>query len=518
MDDDQDDTIMKDQSELQTPATPSPRSKSQHQVVAHIPDSHALDDAMQGEAVRTDDERSGDEDGDEDDESLKDELATQPSGKLAARFAAERPYFKKSENAVISDSEIEEVLQDDVVNGVDKGKQKARAVSKDGKLPPPPGAKRVTRIDLDDDPRDVDEGFRQPTTDSIQRHMEHSGSERVVKSETPERSTSPISQPGSSGRAVADRPKQWAGYTDLICEMNQKLGIKSQNSTMQGFLYLCIEKFVLYSFTRNAFPLIPEKTQAIFRAMKEAAQELSLEDLSSRLKADKGYARTLSAIPDTRVTLIRSHMKVAADGGDKKIENGIKISDAFTLPLNDVQACEQRVKQLLKRQYPAYDYVFPPRETTGTVYQPDHTKPYLHPWLIHVLRNCKEVGKGRAPYATRLVDHFRPSPGAKPEVPAPLLALAATAIHAALSEYSTGTHMPMRNGKKVHFDGSYSQVYMDHLDSIKDLETSDDTKAMYHPLLAKIYSSAFDTLPRAPIDRTPRDPQSAPKITVINLD
>ena len=52
----------------------------------------------------------------------------------------------------------------------------------------------------------------------------------------------------------------------------------------------------------------------------------------------------------------------------------------------------------------------------------------MHPWIIHVLRNARELTKSQKPYISSFPDWFLLASDDEPYLPEPLIAFAATAV------------------------------------------------------------------------------------------
>ncbi|KDQ49878.1 hypothetical protein JAAARDRAFT_51553 [Jaapia argillacea MUCL 33604] len=263
-------------------------------------------------------------------------------------------------------------------------------------------------------------------------------------------------------------------YADLKLGETGKINLGQQSEEVQDVMRRSIPRLLLEACFENTFPIKKELTNLTTDILLHVAHEIGYTEIVNRLnqRAEsaevKKYRRRFASVPESRFTLAR---------GDLKDTASKCVASYHALP-SDRDSCEKRV-ETLKARSPQYPFIFPEgRNGKGLL----RDKPFLHPMIIYVLR---EGFFGDDSIVANFPGAFIPKKGADPEVPPPMLALVATAVFAALDEWTSGTHTTIK------FEANkYASIYQDHIHTRSDLEELPATAGTYHPLMAKIFADA----------------------------
>ncbi|KAH9916096.1 uncharacterized protein BXZ73DRAFT_105955 [Epithele typhae] len=201
-----------------------------------------------------------------------------------------------------------------------------------------------------------------------------------------------------------------------------------------------------YLVLKNVFPDGPEKYNvAIRHILVKCAETLKDQDLATKIKTNASYARKISGIPAQRIPIFRGRVKAnvtALSGG------------FFNLDDDD----EKKIDWLLAKDRFVFRVDYPNNIVYGG-------EAFTDPIFAKIL----------------LEDALCSSIASKPdekEIPAPMLALVATAIHAGLVD--------LKMGKEQDFRGNtLSNKYDDMMDILKDIREESATK--YHGLMHGLY-------------------------------
>ncbi|KAJ3002419.1 hypothetical protein NUW54_g5857 [Trametes sanguinea] len=160
------------------------------------------------------------------------------------------------------------------------------------------------------------------------------------------------------------------------------------------------------------------------RLLHKQAKRLGHADIAARLAADPNYANKLARVPDNRISHLRTQ------------------------------------KRLEKKS------------------------PYEHPIFIEVIASC--FFRGPDSIASKWASMFSSSHPDLPdelEVPPPMVALVATAVHNALSEWRTGVH------RSIPFHGAvHEEQYRGHLDILEGIKSR--SLRAYHAMMHRLYTAA----------------------------
>ncbi|KAL1747102.1 hypothetical protein HDZ31DRAFT_72437 [Schizophyllum fasciatum] len=262
--------------------------------------------------------------------------------------------------------------------------------------------------------------------------------------------------------AAGWHPSSWI----VEAHPNQRvLSLKLQNPELQAVLRRAIQNGQSSILFTNAFPDPGETPLLDKQALVDAAESCKATGIHERLLGDPAYSLRLGPVIHTRVAILRSRFKENADN---------KVVGFYRLP-ND-NSIGDVVRRLMDQA--AYHYS---QKDDGSFI---NHKPYSNRCVTAVIQDVVFSGSGSRSLSVKLANlFFEPnSGGAQPELPIPLVALAATAVCAALDDRSSGVN----NKKSTEFSGdSVINVYKDH---VRALTTIRDTKpAAFHRLMADLF-------------------------------
>ncbi|KAG5638099.1 hypothetical protein H0H81_001866 [Sphagnurus paluster] len=200
----------------------------------------------------------------------------------------------------------------------------------------------------------------------------------------------------------------------------------------------------------------------------KCAVKLRLDVLADRLKNDVTMVDEIARLINSRLTLVR--------GGIKKIV-GAKVEGYFSLAVS-AQSCKDRVAELVHD----LSYIYPIKNDDIV-----EGKPYQHPILIATLKESffasgrKSLGDK---YALKFLSSITDGEASKePEIPLPMIAFVATALHSALDDWFSG------ECKKTSFNAdAYEDIYNSHVSLLDDIRKQ---KVKYHRMASNLYKSAM---------------------------
>ncbi|EPQ49763.1 hypothetical protein GLOTRDRAFT_134644 [Gloeophyllum trabeum ATCC 11539] len=260
------------------------------------------------------------------------------------------------------------------------------------------------------------------------------------------------------------------GYDMTVLAYNTrgKLNLMSQTAEIQAVARSAIDKTYVSIITVNAYPDLGKRKQVVLDACVRAAEELGprYQRILDLLQDDTQteFRKAVGDIPDGRISTLRRDIKTIASGHCVG-HYGLR------------QDCETYVTNLLDAQR----YVFAGEHVADRVN-------YKLPWRQHaiaaVIRQVFFTGKNNfvnshpCLFCTTIegLDD-------QPEVPAGMVALVCTAIHACIAEWSTGKHV------EEEFSGSeWAGTYRIHkmmLDHVREKEP-----LFFHETMHYIYKQA----------------------------
>ncbi|KAH9896415.1 hypothetical protein C8Q73DRAFT_664233 [Cubamyces lactineus] len=206
---------------------------------------------------------------------------------------------------------------------------------------------------------------------------------------------------------------------DIVPPTSGKLKLGDQHRRVRRVLTRAIFTMLTDICIKNAFPDgSQDSAKIIYRAMLKAAAEFGYGDMVNRLKKKDDYSYELVRLPAQRISTLR--------GNNKTIEDA---------------------------------------------------KPYSPPMFVKMLRVA--FFKCPTSFGFKISQRFESTLPDKPdekEIPAPMLALVATTLHAAIDDCKQGYKQP-RNFST----NDYSGIYTDHIQELSAIRVQGPTQ--YHVLM-----------------------------------
>ncbi|KAI0652809.1 hypothetical protein C8Q70DRAFT_938104 [Cubamyces menziesii] len=250
---------------------------------------------------------------------------------------------------------------------------------------------------------------------------------------------------------------------DLVYKGGTKLGITEQRPRVRKTLNAAIHMCQADLLIRNAFPDGAVKYNDIARnALVKSAGDLGYKDIVKRLKRDDTYALSLASIPVDRIPLFRSRVREAVAGA---------ITSTYGLRPGDIA----HVNWLQKRcRYIYPDHNFERDKCTGE-----------QPYELAIFADSIRAAYFKSPksFGWRIMTRFTSSFPEKPEekeIPAVLLALASTAIFAAIDD-----HRSEKCEASDFTTNKWSGAYQRNLNILSSLK--EQSLEAYHDLLHGLY-------------------------------
>ncbi|KAH7908387.1 hypothetical protein BJ138DRAFT_1157814, partial [Hygrophoropsis aurantiaca] len=291
-----------------------------------------------------------------------------------------------------------------------------------------------------------------------------------VDSESDQASVNP------TGHHLGKRDKaelQWPESCRLRYNDDGKVNLNTQTPHIQSMLRETISELHKHILFENAHPSYQDKPKITADLLLFATQKNSAcTDVRKRLKKDSKYVRALAAVPEGRVSTFRGAFLTAAM---KHVMPSYGLRSGPEL--------KKAVAALLEND----TYIYPVDEKG----QPILSKPLQHDAIVEVIKEvcfendtCPGV-KFHSQFASTLED--RPD---ERELPPPIIALAATAVHAALLHL---TQPPTPTGAKAakpdinsYF---YAGIYAAHTEILTELFRQSERK--YHVMMFQYYRDTY---------------------------
>ncbi|EIW56973.1 uncharacterized protein TRAVEDRAFT_30250 [Trametes versicolor FP-101664 SS1] len=245
---------------------------------------------------------------------------------------------------------------------------------------------------------------------------------------------------------------------EIVLPQRGKLKLTDQHRRVRRVVKHSIYTMLVDIGLKNAFPDGPQKQgKIVHRALTSAAGEYGYDDILKRLKKQDEYASALSKIPSQRIPTFRSNVRKLAEG---------QPCTAFGLMSRDKDKGDW-LQEGFRYIYP-FDYENK-SITAG--------KPYSPPVFLEILRVA--FFKRPSSLGFKICKYFESSLPDKPdekELPASLLALVATALHAAIEDCKHGHVQP-----RDFTSNDYWGVYKDHMQELSTIRTRGPVQ--YHVLM-----------------------------------
>ncbi|KZT18175.1 hypothetical protein NEOLEDRAFT_1125670 [Neolentinus lepideus HHB14362 ss-1] len=311
---------------------------------------------------------------------------------------------------------------------------------------------------------------------SVKGRIMPQGTRRNTSSQThplkPKRAAAPIVDDRSKSGEDSEHDTDVLQYdmTVLVYNARGKLNLTTQTEEIQAVIRRAIDISLIEILTVNSYPDVTMRTKLVRDACVNAAVKLGDHYKPILIKLldekQKEFVKALSNIPDARISLARGEVRDAALG---------QVVGHYGL----IQGCGKHVAELLKEQR----YIFSVNPHSGTV---NAKEPYRHPAVLAVVRQAYFQSKMAKFVATILsLSAFSSSlkDRDEPELPAAMVALASTAIHAAISEWSSGTVLAL------DFSGNgFASVYNSHIVNLNHIRTTRPN--MYHDMMSWLLREA----------------------------
>ncbi|KAH7905922.1 hypothetical protein BJ138DRAFT_1118043 [Hygrophoropsis aurantiaca] len=270
----------------------------------------------------------------------------------------------------------------------------------------------------------------------------------------------------------------WPDNTHLRYTDDGKVNLKIQQPHIQALLRGSISAIQKYLVFEDAYPLFDDKEYLMRNLLLESAQDDSvwktqLQDVCTRIKRDAQYVGELASVPLGRVSTIR--------GNVEKIASRHIIS---SYGLN--KDSDDEIARLLQDD----NFIFPLNAKASIpIGEPNTSKPYQHPAIIETLGEAFFDNKTSA--GVKFHEHFTSTwdGSTDPELSVAMVALAATAVHAALVEFRTndGRRSHGRKGVADFNSSVYSGIFKHHVDILNGVYQQ--SARSYHKIMAGMFKT-----------------------------
>ncbi|KIJ91570.1 hypothetical protein K443DRAFT_14286 [Laccaria amethystina LaAM-08-1] len=245
------------------------------------------------------------------------------------------------------------------------------------------------------------------------------------------------------------------------------ISIRVQPPALRQIIRAAIRRVIGDAIFDHAYPSASDELTYYRKTLRSCARKLKYDDYAERFKTDLQFGIIVARLLNGRLSKYRSSVRNQAAG---KVEGFYQLIEG--------QECKEQVTALCDDT----SYIFPTKD--GEIVS---NKPFHHPALISMLRDVYFAGT-RGSYAERYSARFGSSITEGPrkcerELPAPMVALAATAVHSSLDDYSSGIC------QKTEFMADlYEDVYLGHMTFLNNIKTESPDR--YHRLMANLFNLA----------------------------
>ncbi|KAH9038023.1 hypothetical protein EDB83DRAFT_2524601 [Lactarius deliciosus] len=223
----------------------------------------------------------------------------------------------------------------------------------------------------------------------------------------------------------------------------------------------------------NAFPTAPIAFAFTKESLITAAEKFKpgATHIQCRLQQDEEYLGKIGPLVRARVPLMRSEIK--------------DVCNAICVPILISLGSANNIAQVVCLQLHKFNYTFPTKRGL-LVRTPARTHPYRNECIISAIRDLFFTG-GTKSFAS-CYNHLFPVHQGRDgtparEVPAPMVALVATAMYATLHEWRTGTPQVFEFSANT-----YLEVYRSNTDTLNFI--LNNRPNAYHLMMADIYTQA----------------------------
>ncbi|KAI0083124.1 hypothetical protein BDY19DRAFT_998831 [Irpex rosettiformis] len=296
--------------------------------------------------------------------------------------------------------------------------------------------------------------IRDPTTNA--RHTQVSVSPGPVHSPTHVLAREPKSEPSV---------ETWPKSTVIHVTVHGNLGLNQSSLEVRDVFHRAEELMKLSIIKENAYMDVDTRSKLTFLkdTLIMATLDRGCHEVEGRIREDKEYARTLIEALSTRYSQFRGKFKAAAAS---------KIAAHFKIGASATPENARRVSELLDKKR----YIYP----TGISVNMARSKPYEHDIIADVISDV--LITRRRSFVFDHLDDFRVTwQGDRLlEIPKAVVALAATAVHAALLDYRAAGLQPTE-----FISDQFYGVYETHMSVLKGIE--EQRPGAYHRLMGKLY-------------------------------
>ncbi|KAH7904181.1 hypothetical protein BJ138DRAFT_1119658 [Hygrophoropsis aurantiaca] len=276
----------------------------------------------------------------------------------------------------------------------------------------------------------------------------------------------------SSGIFTGESDGNWSTSTHLKYSDDGKVNLKIQQPHIQALLHESISALQKYLIFEDAYPLFDERQALMRKLLLNAAHENALwksqlREVITRIQNDVEYTSALASVSLGRVSQFRGNIEKVASR---------HIISAYSLTKDSVDD----IVTLLQDD----NYIFP----VNAQGEPITSKPYQHPAILETIgeyffhtEGCLGV-KFKGHFTSTLDGH------PEPELPPAMIAMAATAVRAALEDFKANHGRRGRGKRGANFSSSlYSGIYIHHVDIINGL--FGQSARGYHKMMSGMYTT-----------------------------
>ncbi|KAH9009631.1 hypothetical protein EDB85DRAFT_2162475 [Lactarius pseudohatsudake] len=265
-----------------------------------------------------------------------------------------------------------------------------------------------------------------------------------------------LSGTATTSQTEATTGATWPTDTDLLPPGAKRLLLTNQDPLVRNVVQEAIENLRVSLLFDHAFPTAPIAFAFTKESLITAAEKFkpSATHIQRRLQQDEEYLSKI--VPLVRARVVRARKRVT-----------------------------NKIAQVARLQTHNFNYTFPTKRGL-LVRTPPRTHPYRNECIISAIRELFFTG-GRTSFAARY-DHLFPVHQGRDgiparEVPAPMVALVATAMYATLHEWRTGVAQVTEFSANTYLD-----VYRSNTDTFNYILSSRPNA--YHVMMADIYTQA----------------------------
>ncbi|KAI0634263.1 hypothetical protein C8Q77DRAFT_1072902 [Trametes polyzona] len=255
---------------------------------------------------------------------------------------------------------------------------------------------------------------------------------------------------------------------EIVPPRRGKLKLRDQHRRVRRVLSRGILNVQVELAMKNAFPDGAQTHgKMVYRALIKAAADLGYEDIIKRLRKKDAYTDELAKVPSQRIPTYRGNVRKLVEG---------QAGSVFELKFGNREKGDWL--------HSKFRYIYP-FDYEKKTYQA--SKPYSPPIYVETLRaaffkHAKSLGFKIA----HLVESSLPDKPNEKELPAPLLALVATAIHAVIEDCKMGHRRP-----RDFSTNEYWGVYKDHMLILSNIRTKGPVQ--YHVLMHGLWRELYGT-------------------------